>query len=68
MITEYRTDSRMSTKPEAPLWQRGLAARAVASAAEDGADCALLLSALGLEAEEGLNPSLPAPRDSRNWP
>lgn len=42
--------------------QRRRAVRAIASAAIDAEDCALLLDALGLRAAEGLT-SVPQPRD-----
>ena len=38
----------------APPEQRRKAARAVASIAKDGQDCAMLLDMLGLSAEDGL--------------
>lgn len=41
--------------------QRRRAVRAIASAATDADDCALLLEALGLQASEGTT-SVPAPR------
>jgi hypothetical protein len=41
--------------------QRRRAVRAIASAATDADDCALLLEALGLRASEGVT-SVPAPR------
>ncbi len=44
--------------------RRARATRVVASAAHDAADCAELLSALGLSAEEGLARP-PAPRKGR---
>lgn len=42
--------------------QRRRAVRAIASAARDAEDCALLLDALGLDAEEGRT-TLPSQRD-----
>ncbi|GAA1251919.1 hypothetical protein GCM10009676_43460 [Prauserella halophila] len=42
--------------------QRRRAVRAIASAARDAEDCALLLDALGLDAEEGRT-SLPTQRE-----
>lgn len=44
--------------------QRRRAVRAIASAAADAGDCALLLDALGLRAAEGRAP-VPSPRPGR---
>ena len=49
---------------EAIREQRRRAVRAVASAAADADDCALLLDALGLKPKEGLA-TVPAPRPAR---
>jgi hypothetical protein len=64
-----RTEDRLVTAPHDTVVEdpnvararRGRAARTVASAAHDVADCQLLLAALGLRAEEGLVDT-PAPR------
>ena len=48
--------------PTIVLAQRARAARVVAAAAQDAADCAELLGALGLRPEEGLAGGAPHPR------
>jgi hypothetical protein len=50
--------------PEIARAMRARAARAVASASDGAADCALLLEALGLRPDEGLAQP-PAPRRGR---
>lgn len=55
MDRDYVHLNQLPARPEPGERERGRAARRVASAATDARECALLLEALGLSPEEGID-------------